>query len=46
MHPANLLAVKQQVLKTDLELCTPIADKMLRSEDPERIRELLERLNA
>ena len=46
MHPANLLAVKQQVLKTDLELCTPIANKMLRSEDPERIRELVERLNA
>jgi hypothetical protein len=38
--------VKQQVLKTDLEVCTPITNKMLRAEDPERIRELVERLNA
>ena len=46
MHPAHLLAVKQQVLKADLESCTAIANKMLRAEDPEKIRELLDRLNA
>jgi phosphotransferase system enzyme I (PtsI) len=46
MHPAHLLTVKQQVLKTDLEVCTPISSKMLRADDPERIRELIERLNA
>ena len=46
MHPAHLLAVKQQVLKADLELCTVIANKMLRTEEPERLRALLDRLNA
>ena len=46
MHPAHLLSVKQQVLKTDLEVCTPIASKMLRADDPDRIRELVERLNG
>jgi len=46
MHPTHLLAVKQQVLKADLELCTVVANKMLRADEPERMRALLERLNA
>ena len=46
MHPAHLLAVKQQVLKADIESCTSIANKMLRAEDPEKIRELVARLNG
>lgn len=46
MHPGNLLSVKQQVLKADLEVCTAAANKMLRAEEPEKMRELLERLNA
>jgi phosphotransferase system enzyme I (PtsI) len=46
MHPAHLLAVKQQVLKADIELCTVVANKMLRTEEPERMRALVERLNA
>jgi phosphotransferase system enzyme I (PtsI) len=46
LHPAHLLAVKQQVLKADLELCAVVANKMLRTEEPERMRALVERLNA
>ncbi len=46
MHPANLLSVKQAVLKTDLELAAHTAKRMLRTDDPERLRGLLERLNA
>ncbi|MET0218729.1 MAG: putative PEP-binding protein, partial [Burkholderiales bacterium] len=46
MHPAHLLAVKQQVLKADIQSCTSIANKMLRAEDPEKIRELVARLNG
>jgi len=46
MHPANLLSVKQAVLRTDLGLATQVARRMLRVQDPERLRALLERLNA
>jgi phosphotransferase system enzyme I (PtsI) len=46
LHPAHLLSVKQQVLKADLELCAVVANKMLRTEEPERMRALVERLNA
>jgi phosphotransferase system enzyme I (PtsI) len=46
MHPAQLLSVKQQVLRTDLEEVTQIAGKMLKSDDPDRLLALLERMNA
>jgi len=46
MHPAHLLTVKQQVLKTDLPEVTALAQRMLRSEDPERIHSLLAKMNA
>jgi phosphotransferase system enzyme I (PtsI) len=46
MHPAHLLTVKQQVLRTDLEEVTALANKMLRTEDPERLQGLLDRMNA
>ena len=46
MHPANLLSVKQAVLKTDLGLAAQVSRRMLRADDPERLRALLERLNA
>jgi phosphoenolpyruvate-protein phosphotransferase (PTS system enzyme I) len=46
MHPANLLSVKQVVLKTDLEEAAASARKMLRSHDPTRMRALLEKMNA
>ena len=46
MHPANLLTIKQQVLKSDLGDLTRLANSMLRADDPEKARRLLEKLNA
>lgn len=46
MHPANLLAVKQMVLKTDLEEVTQLARRMLKTDDPEKLRMLLAKMNA
>jgi len=46
MHPANLLAVKQMVLKTDLEEVTQLAKRMLKTDDPEKLRTLLAKMNA
>lgn len=45
MHPANLLTVKQQVLRTDLEEVTNTAKRMLRVDDPEKLHSMLERMN-
>ena len=45
MHPAHLLAVKQQVLKSDLPRITGIAQKMLKTQEPEKLHQLLARLN-
>jgi len=46
MHPANVLAVKQQVLTTHLDHIAPLVSRMLRTEDPDRIADLLQQLNA
>ncbi len=46
MHPASLLQVKQQVLKSHLEELTPVAQKLLKNTDPERTGTLLNRLNG
>ncbi|OWY37432.1 phosphoenolpyruvate--protein phosphotransferase [Xenophilus sp. AP218F] len=46
MHPANLLAVKQQVLNSHLDEIAPITSRMLRTEDPDKIADLLQLLNA
>jgi len=46
MHPANILSVKQQILKTDLPSATPIANRVLRLEDSQKIRALIQKLNA
>lgn len=45
MHPAQLLAVKQQVLRTDASEARGIASRILRSDDPARCLQLLGRLN-
>ena len=45
MHPAHILAVKQQVLKAELPKITGIAQKMLKTHDPEKMHQLLARLN-
>lgn len=46
MHPANLLAIKQQVLKSDLGDLLRLANRILRADDPEKAKRLLEKLNA
>ena len=45
MHPAHILTVKQQVLKAELPKITGIAQKMLKAHDPEKMHQLLARLN-
>ena len=46
MHPAQLLTVKQQVLRTDTHHAGEAASRLLRQYDPEKSRKLLARLNA
>jgi phosphotransferase system enzyme I (PtsI) len=46
MHPAHLLSIKQQVLRTDIEEVTQLAGKMLKTDDPDRLQGLLEKMNA
>ena len=46
MHPAHLLSVKQQVLKSDLAEVTQLANRMLKTDDPDKVRALLDRMNA
>jgi phosphotransferase system enzyme I (PtsI) len=46
MHSAHLLDVKQRVLQSSLSHVKPLALRMLRESDPDRLRTLLSRLNA
>ncbi len=46
MHPAQLLGTKQRVLTTSLPELVPFVQKILRADDPMKIRDLLDRLNA
>jgi phosphotransferase system enzyme I (PtsI) len=46
MHPAHVLTVKQQILKSDLPHITSVAQKMLKAHEPEKLHQLLARLNA
>ncbi|HEY5293035.1 MAG TPA: phosphoenolpyruvate--protein phosphotransferase, partial [Burkholderiales bacterium] len=46
MHPANLLEIKQQVLRTDLAKLEQLANRILRVEDLDKARQLLDKLNA
>jgi phosphotransferase system enzyme I (PtsI) len=46
MHPANLLEIKQQVLKSDLARLEQLSNRILRVEDPEKALQLLDKLNA
>jgi phosphotransferase system enzyme I (PtsI) len=46
MNSAQLLATKQRVLTTSLPEILPLTLKILRSDDPIRIQELLTKLNA
>jgi phosphoenolpyruvate-protein phosphotransferase (PTS system enzyme I) len=46
MHSAHLLDIKQRVLQSSLSHVKSLAVRMLRENDPDRLRLLLERLNA
>ena len=46
MHPAHLLTIKQQVLRSDLEEVTQLAGRMLKTEDPDKLQGLLEKMNV
>jgi phosphotransferase system enzyme I (PtsI) len=46
MHPAQLLAIKERVLRTDLSAVQGATQKVLRSTDAVKTRELLDRLNS
>jgi phosphotransferase system enzyme I (PtsI) len=46
MHPANVLTVKQRVLISSIPDIEPLANRILKSEDPEKMLSLLEKLNA
>ncbi|MFH0933949.1 MAG: phosphoenolpyruvate--protein phosphotransferase [Pseudomonadota bacterium] len=46
MHPAQLLGTKQRVLTTSLPEIAPIVQKIMRADDPLKIRDLLDKLNA
>lgn len=46
MHPASLLQVKQQVLRSHLDEISPVAQKLLKNTDPEKTATILSRLNG
>ena len=46
MHPAQLLNVKQKILQSSLAECEDAVKRMLRTEEPEKLREQLAALNA
>jgi phosphotransferase system enzyme I (PtsI) len=46
MHPAQLPAIKERVLRSSLAQVQPLAQKVLRSSDAAKTRELLAKLNA
>jgi phosphotransferase system enzyme I (PtsI) len=46
MHPASLLQVKQQVLRSHLDEISPVAQKLLKNTDPEKTAAILSRLNS
>ncbi|MDO8890625.1 MAG: phosphoenolpyruvate--protein phosphotransferase [Sulfurimicrobium sp.] len=46
MHPAHLLTVKQQILRTNVPELPSQVNRMLRTEEPERMHAYLARLNA
>jgi len=46
MHPSQLLAIKERILKTNLAEVQALAQRVLRASDPAKTRELLSKLNA
>lgn len=46
MHPSQILSVKSRVLKSNIAEVTQQVRRMLRLEEPQKLREALEKLNA
>ena len=46
MHPAQLLATKERVLRTSIAKVQPVAQRVLRQSDPAKTREILALMNA
>jgi len=46
MHPAQLLTIKQRVLTSSIADCEAAANRILRTDDPDKIAAALVRLNA
>ncbi|MBL8523525.1 MAG: phosphoenolpyruvate--protein phosphotransferase [Betaproteobacteria bacterium] len=46
MHPANVLTVKQRVLMSSLADIEPAVIKILKADDPDKLRTMVEKLNA
>ncbi len=46
MHPANLLTVKQRVLISNLPDIEPGAGRILKADDPDKLRALVDKLNV
>lgn len=46
MHPAQLLTVKREVLRSSLSHIIPLAQKILKTDDPGKIHTLLAKLNG
>ena len=46
MHPSQLLAIKERILRTDLAEVQTLAQRVLRANEPAKTRELLAKLNS
>jgi phosphotransferase system enzyme I (PtsI) len=46
MHPAHLLTVKQRVLTSEVATAVPLVDRIRRADDPVKVAEILDKLNA
>jgi len=46
MHPAHLLTVKQRVLTSEVASAVPHVDRIRRADDPVKVADLLDKLNA
>ena len=46
MHPSQILEIKSRVMKSDINELAPQVRRMLRLDDPTKLREALEKLNA
>ena len=46
MNPAQILSVKQKIMQSNCSELAPIVRRMLRYEEPAKIREQLEKLNT